>query len=256
MVVFGADSGAQIGLLPDSPWYFLKSWKESVGLFFTFGKTEKAQKMLHLADLRLQEREALLDQGKEGEAQQVREKAAHRVRQAISIIDSLQMKGESPQESIMNEADDIIATLEPPYMDEVGIASNTLPEKDVTPPLNNTSLDRYFIQPLALKPMSISGTGKKHGSSSVRLSVFGAPATQVAWSIEGDALPQGLELALQDRLVVCTRSIPPHCASTRDALIEGSPQEKGEFVFTVKAEFSISEKEFVLYRTYTLVVVD
>ncbi|MEK7635690.1 MAG: DUF5667 domain-containing protein [Patescibacteria group bacterium] len=31
------------GLLPDSPFYFLKSWKESIQLFFTFNAENKVK---------------------------------------------------------------------------------------------------------------------------------------------------------------------------------------------------------------------
>ncbi|MEK7629800.1 MAG: DUF5667 domain-containing protein, partial [Patescibacteria group bacterium] len=35
------------GTLPDSPFYFLKTWKESIQLFFTFNAKAKAEQYLH-----------------------------------------------------------------------------------------------------------------------------------------------------------------------------------------------------------------
>ena len=43
------------GLTPDSPFYFFKSWKESIQTLFTFGEENKAKQFLHLSEVRLAE---------------------------------------------------------------------------------------------------------------------------------------------------------------------------------------------------------
>jgi hypothetical protein len=46
---------SEAGTLPDSPFYFLKTWKEQIQLFFTFDAEKKAKQYLHLAGVRLAE---------------------------------------------------------------------------------------------------------------------------------------------------------------------------------------------------------
>jgi hypothetical protein len=53
------------GVLPGSPFYFVKSFFESIGTFFTFGNSAKAERYLGLAEKRLAEAEALVTQGDE-----------------------------------------------------------------------------------------------------------------------------------------------------------------------------------------------
>ncbi|MFH0803726.1 MAG: DUF5667 domain-containing protein, partial [Candidatus Tagabacteria bacterium] len=52
------------GTLPDSNFYFLKSWKESVQTFFTFGAENKAKQFLHLAEVRLAEYQKMIEKEK------------------------------------------------------------------------------------------------------------------------------------------------------------------------------------------------
>jgi len=52
------------GMLPDSPFYFLKSWSEGIGTFFTFGDVAKAERFLDLSERRLAEADALVEKGK------------------------------------------------------------------------------------------------------------------------------------------------------------------------------------------------
>ncbi|KKS71726.1 MAG: hypothetical protein UV43_C0029G0008 [Parcubacteria group bacterium GW2011_GWF2_42_7] len=52
------------GATPDSPLYFLKTWKESIQTFFIFGFENKAKQYLHLADVRLAEYQKMIDKGK------------------------------------------------------------------------------------------------------------------------------------------------------------------------------------------------
>ena len=50
------------GLLPDSPFYFLKRWGENIQTFFTIDDYQRAQLQLHFAQLRLAEAKAELQQ--------------------------------------------------------------------------------------------------------------------------------------------------------------------------------------------------
>jgi len=60
------------GLLPDSPFYFLKGWAEGIGTFFTFGDVAKAERFINLSEKRLAEADALVAKGKP----EIAEKAA------------------------------------------------------------------------------------------------------------------------------------------------------------------------------------
>ncbi len=53
------------GMLPGNPFYFIKSFFENIGTFFTFGNSAKAERYLGLAEKRLAEAEALATQGDE-----------------------------------------------------------------------------------------------------------------------------------------------------------------------------------------------
>ncbi len=52
------------GMLPDSPFYFFKSWSEAIGTFFTFGDVAKAERFVNLSEKRLAEANALVEKGK------------------------------------------------------------------------------------------------------------------------------------------------------------------------------------------------
>lgn len=52
------------GVLPDSPFYFLKTWSEGIGTFFTFGDIAKVERFLNLSEKRLAEAETLVEKGK------------------------------------------------------------------------------------------------------------------------------------------------------------------------------------------------
>ena len=49
------------GTLPDSPFYFLKAWKESIKTFFTFGAENRAKQYLHLAGVRIAEYQKMIE---------------------------------------------------------------------------------------------------------------------------------------------------------------------------------------------------
>ena len=71
VLVFSGTAHAQTsdlpdpGVLPGSPFYFVKIFFEGIGTFFTFGNSVKAERYLGLAEKRLAEAEALAAQGDE-----------------------------------------------------------------------------------------------------------------------------------------------------------------------------------------------
>ncbi len=81
------------GLTPDSPFYFLKSWKESVQMFFTFGAENKAKQFLHLADVRLTEYQKMIEAGKTDIALKTLKKYEKQLDQAMTKIKEAEEKG-------------------------------------------------------------------------------------------------------------------------------------------------------------------
>lgn len=55
----------KVSLLPDSRFYFLKTWYEKIKLFFTFSKDKKINSILDASDERLAEANQLLEKGAE-----------------------------------------------------------------------------------------------------------------------------------------------------------------------------------------------
>ena len=56
------EAASDLGILPDSPFYFLKRFLESLQLALTFNSETKAEKLMELAELRLSELAALPDE--------------------------------------------------------------------------------------------------------------------------------------------------------------------------------------------------
>ena len=81
------------GITPDSPFYFLKSWKESIQTFFTFGEENKAKQFLHLADVRLAEYQKMIEKGKTEIAQKTLEKYEKQLNHALEKAEEVREKG-------------------------------------------------------------------------------------------------------------------------------------------------------------------
>lgn len=86
------------GITPDSPFYFLKTWKEKIQLFFTFGKENKAKQFLHLSEVRLAEYQKMLDKGKNEIAQKTLEKYEKQLSQAVQKVKELKQKGKNVED--------------------------------------------------------------------------------------------------------------------------------------------------------------
>jgi len=90
------------GTTPDSPFYFLKVWKEQIQMFFTFGEENKAKQFLHLADVRLAEYQKMLEKGKTEIAQKTLAKYEDQLNRAMEKIQTVQEKGKAVAEDVMN----------------------------------------------------------------------------------------------------------------------------------------------------------
>lgn len=81
------------GLLPDSPFYFLKNWSEGIGTFFTFGDVAKAERFLNLSEKRLAETNALVTKGKPEEAEKAIGRYQEQLSRALAKAEEAKTKG-------------------------------------------------------------------------------------------------------------------------------------------------------------------
>lgn len=81
------------GITPDSPFYFLKAWKETIQTFLTFGAENKARQFLHLADVRLAEYQKMIEKGKNEIAQKTLQKYEKQLDHALQKVEELKTKG-------------------------------------------------------------------------------------------------------------------------------------------------------------------
>jgi len=85
------------GILPDSSFYFLKSWKESIQIFFTFATENKAKQYLHLAEVRLAEYQKMVEKGKTKIAEKTLEKYGQQLNRALEKTEEAKEKGKNVQ---------------------------------------------------------------------------------------------------------------------------------------------------------------
>lgn len=71
------------GVTPDSSFYFLKTCKESIQTFFTFGAENKAKQFLHLSEVRLAEYQKMIEKEKMEIAEKTLEKYEKQLDQAL-----------------------------------------------------------------------------------------------------------------------------------------------------------------------------
>jgi len=86
------------GTLPDSPFYFVKIWKEAIKNFFTFGAENKAKQFLHLADVRLAEYQKMIEKGKTEIAQKTLDKYEKQLNRALQKIEELKNENKDTQD--------------------------------------------------------------------------------------------------------------------------------------------------------------
>jgi hypothetical protein len=97
-VLAQSDNLPSPGTLPDSPFYFLKAWKETIQNFFTFGAENKAKQYLHLAEVRLAEYQKMLEKGKTEIAQNTLDKYGKQLDHALQKIEELKNKGKDTKD--------------------------------------------------------------------------------------------------------------------------------------------------------------
>jgi len=88
------------GILPDSPFYFLKTWKEQIQLFFTFGAERKAKQYLHLAEVRLAEYQKMIERGKLTIANRTLAKYQEQLSRALEKAEELESKNEDKAKEV------------------------------------------------------------------------------------------------------------------------------------------------------------
>jgi hypothetical protein len=81
------------GILPDSPFYFLKIIFENIGDFFTFGDEAKAERALELSGKRLAEAKALMEKGDTETAQAAIAAYQEQLEKSLAIAKNAQDEG-------------------------------------------------------------------------------------------------------------------------------------------------------------------
>jgi len=86
------------GATPDSPFYFLKTWKEQIQTFFTFGAENKAKQYLHLSEVRLAEYQKMIEKGKTDIAQRTLDKYNEQLGRALQKIQEAKNEGKNVED--------------------------------------------------------------------------------------------------------------------------------------------------------------
>lgn len=81
------------GILPDSPFYFLKGWGRTIGMFFTFNNVAKAELELRFANEDALAVQKLCEEGKCELAEKHCEKFQERFQRVIQRIEEAKQKG-------------------------------------------------------------------------------------------------------------------------------------------------------------------
>lgn len=88
----------EAGTAPDSSFYFLKSWKEKIQLFFTFNAEQKAKQYTHLAGVRFAEYQKMIEKGKTKIAEKTLVKYQNQLNRAIQKVEKLKNNGKNIKE--------------------------------------------------------------------------------------------------------------------------------------------------------------
>lgn len=81
------------GILPDSPFYFLKSWSEGIGTLLTFGEGKRAERSFNLSERRLSEVKALAEKERGDIAERIIDKYEEQLNSAIQKAEKAKEKG-------------------------------------------------------------------------------------------------------------------------------------------------------------------
>jgi len=99
---FGEVSGSElphIYLNPDSPFYFLKTIKEQIQLFFTFSAEKKVEQYLNLAERRLAEYQKMVEKGKTEIAEKTLSQYENWLNHAFKKLEELKNQGKNINDS-------------------------------------------------------------------------------------------------------------------------------------------------------------
>jgi len=83
------------GLTPDSPFYFLETIIEEIGIFFTFGDLKKAERYATLAAERLAEVQAMSEKGKHKFIEKTLQRYEKQLNKSIARAEKAQAKGKN-----------------------------------------------------------------------------------------------------------------------------------------------------------------
>jgi len=86
-------ASADVGLEPDSQFYFIKIWKERIQTFLTFNAEKKINQYLHLSEVRLAEYQRMMEKGKTEIAEKTLEKYEAQLERALKKAEELKEKG-------------------------------------------------------------------------------------------------------------------------------------------------------------------
>jgi hypothetical protein len=81
------------GITPDNPFYFLKTFVEDVGTFFTFGDAAKAERYAKLAQKRIAEVKAMADKGKPEKAEKALNRYQLQLEKALARAEKAKARG-------------------------------------------------------------------------------------------------------------------------------------------------------------------
>jgi hypothetical protein len=86
------------GMLPTNPFYFLKTWSESIGTFFTFRQEAKVERMLYLSEKRLAEAEELSNLGETELAEKILARYEKHLSAAMERAQNAKAKGQDVED--------------------------------------------------------------------------------------------------------------------------------------------------------------
>lgn len=88
---------APSGITPDHSFYFLKIWKESIILFFTFGSNNKIERRLQFTEVRLAEYKKMLEIKNQDLAQKCLDRYQNQLKAALKKLEKLKSQGKNPE---------------------------------------------------------------------------------------------------------------------------------------------------------------
>ncbi|GEM_PF-4019470 len=88
----------EAGITPDSPFYFVKAWREQIQSLLAFGAENKAKQFLHLAEVRLAEYKKMAELGKDDISARTLEKFNNHLDRALEKLSELKKEKRDAKE--------------------------------------------------------------------------------------------------------------------------------------------------------------